>query len=121
MKKADPASIDVEIRCLSEIRCQFIILARNPVPEIRCQFIILARKDEPTPDYAQFCSKYFLGNPVSVHHSCPKRRTDAGLRGRRITRTPDYADAGLRGRRITRTPDYADTGLRGRRITRTPD
>ena len=28
--------------------------------EIRCQFII-------------------LGNPVSVHHSCPKRRTDTGL------------------------------------------
>ena len=32
---------------VSEIRCQ--------VSEIRCQFIILAR------------------NPVSVHHSCPKR------------------------------------------------
>src|SRR5271165_7258728 len=32
---------------LLEIRCRFIILAR----EIRCQFIILARKDEPTPDF----------------------------------------------------------------------
>ena len=26
---------------------------RNPVSEIRCQFIILARKDELTPDYAK--------------------------------------------------------------------
>ena len=58
---------------MSEIRCQFIILAQkdeptpdyakrrtdtefregNPVSEIRCQFIILAQKDEPTPDYAK--------------------------------------------------------------------
>ena len=62
---------------MSEIRCQFIILARKDEPtldyareeipglnrtggksgvsswEIRCQFIILARKDEPTLDYAR--------------------------------------------------------------------
>ena len=41
---------------MSEIRCQFIILARKSgvsCPKIRCQFIILARKDEPTPDYAR--------------------------------------------------------------------
>ena len=31
---------------VEEIRCQFIILARE---EIRCQFIILARKDKRTP------------------------------------------------------------------------
>ena len=41
--------------------------------EIRCQVIILGE-----------------GNPVSVHHSCPKRRTDTGLREKanrhRITR-----------------------------------
>ena len=43
----------VEIRC-REIRCQFIILAREiRCREIRCQFIILARRDEPTPDYAR--------------------------------------------------------------------
>ena len=107
-----------------EIRCQFIILARN---QIRCQFIIL----EPNPVsvhhsgtksgvsssfWNQIRCQFIIlePNPVSVHHSCPKRRTDTGLREKmnrhritpRITRkdvlTPDYA------------PDYAkrctDTG-----------
>ena len=41
--------------------------------EIRCQFIILARKDEPTPKKSGV-SWEIQRNPVSVHHSCPKKK-----------------------------------------------
>ncbi len=57
--------------------------------EIRCQFIILARKEEATPDYArkeEATPDYARGNPVSIHHSCPKRGSDTGLRVRRERR-----------------------------------
>ena len=54
-----------------EIRCQLEIRWKSGV-EIRCQFIILARKDDPTTDFRSGPVS-IIGNPVSVHHSCPKR------------------------------------------------
>ena len=43
---------------------------------------------------------FFLGNPVSVHDSCTKRRTDT------ITPTKRRTDTGLR-----RDPDYTETRI----------
>src|SRR5271157_776631 len=60
----------------------------SPAFLARCQFIILGGRNPVSR------------NPVSVHHSCAKRRADTGLR------TPDYA------RKDELTPDYVDTGLR---------
>ena len=65
-----PEFCDYQIRCqlAYQIRCQLaksgVSLAKSG-SEIRCQ-----------------------RNPVSVHHSCPKRRTDTGFP--RISDFPDF-------------------------------
>ena len=42
------------------------------------------------------------GNPVSVHHSCPKRRTDTGFQVRKDEPTPDFVQV----RKDEPTPDF---------------
>ena len=112
----------MEIRCrksgVSEIRCRSIILAR----EIRCRSIILAREIRCHVEIRSQSIILACGNPVSVHHSYPKRCGNMRKSGlspsflpekmRQDEPTPDYAP-----RKDEPTPDYApglrpDTGLR---------
>ena len=58
-----------------EIRCQLV--SKSGVSEIRCQFIILAQKDEPTPDYAKRRTDTEFW--CMTLNSGAKRRTDTGL------------------------------------------
>ncbi len=102
----------MEIRCrksgVSEIRCRSIILAR----EIRCRSIILAREIRCHAEIRSQSIILACGNPVSVHHSCPKRCGNMRKSGlspsflpekiRKDEPTPDYAP-----RKDEPTPDYA--------------
>ena len=88
-----------------EIRCQFIILRKSGVsssflPEKTNRHRISAAENQRPLAPQQ--NLYFWeeircqgrksgvgGNPVSVHHSCPKRRTDTGF-PRKDELTPDF-------------------------------
>ena len=62
--------------------------------EVQCQFIILASSRIKR----SVTGRSNLGNPVSVHHSCPKRCTDTGLREVRIAEGPTAIDAATQRR-----------------------